>query len=249
MALNIREIKNKQKSISNIGQIARAMELVSVTKMRRSQRVALASRPYAKAAFTILKDIKQTTSASKSYFFGIKELNGARNFAKNKKRTAVLLITTDKGLCGGLNTNVFRKAENLITDLISDVPKTDYPIIDFVIIGKKGEEWCARKKFNIIKSFNNFGDYIEFTETAPVAEFIINLFKNGGYEKIFAVYTNFISALKQFATAREILPLNENILQEIIKGMIPQSGKFSEAFGKPQDEGGAAQEINFEYMF
>lgn len=256
-----REIKRRQKSIGNIGQIARAMELVSVTKMRRSQRIALLSRPYAKAALTILRNIKQKTDISKSYFFGGDKIDGTLSTVENKngsiksasKKTIILLITTDKGLCGGLNTNVFRKVEKLISDIehegaISKLGSATAKLdIDFVVIGRKGEEWCRRKKLNVIKVFNNFGDYVDIQETAPVSEFIINIFKEKKYAQIFAVYTNFISALKQEAVSRLILPLNEKELQEIIDSIIPKSGKFSD-----EQKIGATltgNEWDFEYKF
>jgi len=260
---NAREIKRRQKSIGNIGQMARAMELVSVTKMRRSQRIAFLSRPYAKAALEVLRNIKQKTDISKSYFFGNNdEIDGTPstvNFIKNEKRTAVLLITTDKGLCGGLNTNVFRKAEKLLADLESknaifkqgDATAlfASEQIVDFVVVGKKGEEWCRRKKLNVIKTFNNFGDYIDVLETAPVSEVIINIFKEKKYAQIFAVYTNFISALKQETVSRLILPLNEKELQDVINGIVPQSGKFvSEAEFNDMDIV-SNNKWDFEYKF
>lgn len=241
-----REIKRRQKSIGNIGQMARAMELVSVIKMRRSQRIALMSRPYAKAALTVLRNIKQKTDVSLSYFFGGEKIDGIRSIVKSEQKTAILLITTDKGLCGGLNTNVFRKAEKLISDLELEYKEEDAVSkfggrtakldIDFVVVGKKGEEWCRRKKLNVIKTFNNFGDFVEPSETAPVSEFLINIFSKGlvfggkekKYAQIFAVYTNFISALKQEAVSRKILPLDEKELNEVINGIAPQSGKFSD---------------------
>lgn len=246
MALNIRDIKRRQKSIGNIGQIARAMELVSVTKMRRSQRAALNSRPYAKAALTILRNIKQKMDVSLSYFFGRYKIDGTRSTVKNGQKIAILLITTDKGLCGGLNTNVFRKAEKLISEFSAlGEPK------NFIVIGKKGEEWCGRKNFNVIKSFNNFGDFVDILETAPVSEFLINIFEN--YGKIFAVYTNFITALKQEAVSRLILPIDEKALQEIIDSVVPEAGKFSELNDTNSDLNyGSAVSVtqyDFEYKF
>lgn len=234
MALNIRDIKRRQKSIGNIGQIARAMELVSVTKMRRSQRAALSSRPYTKKALEILRNISKKVSADHSRFLEKKE----------SEKTAVLLITTDKGLCGGLNTNIFRKTEKLIDGTTS----TDS---DFIVIGKKGEEWCRRKNLNVIKSFNNFGDFVDILETVPVSEFIINIF--GNYGKIFAVYTNFITALKQEAASRFILPLTEKSLQEIIDSVVPEAGKFSELKDMDSDlDYGCRTSVaqyDFEYKF
>lgn len=241
-----REIKGRQKSIGNIGQIARAMELVSVTKMRRSQLVALNSRPYTKAALEILKNISAKTDLSKSYFFG----NFQNEDEKLKpKKTAVILSTTDKGLCGGLNTNIFRKTEKLLEGM-------DLNNVDFIVIGKKGAEWCRRKNLNVIKTFFNFGDYIAIKETRAVSDFVINLFQEGKYIKIFAVYTNFASALKQEAVFRVLLPVREESLKEIINEITPKYGKFSAGgdLGNQISEnfsGSAARkkEWDFEYKF
>lgn len=242
-----REIKGRQKSIGNIGQIARAMELVSVTKMRRSQLVALNSRPYAKAALEILKNISAKTDLSKSYFFG----NFQNEDEKLKpKKTAVILSTTDKGLCGGLNTNIFRKTEKLLEGMDSNN-------VDFIVIGKKGAEWCRRKNLNVIKTFFNFGDYIAVKETRAVSDFVINLFQEGKYIKVFAMYTNFASALKQESVSRVLLPVREESLKEIISEITPKYGKFSgeEDVGNQVSDsflGGSLarkKEWDFEYKF
>lgn len=254
MALNIRDIKRRQKSVKNIGQMARAMELVSVTKMRKSQRVALASRPYSRAALKILRNISQKMDASKSYFFGNVQ---TWTCDVQVKKTAILLITTDKGLCAGLNTNVFRKAEKLISGFIKNTGSAT-SCEDFIVIGKKGEEWCRRKNFNVIKSFNNFGDYVEVSEITSVSEFLINIFRGGEYTQIFAVYTNFISALKQEAVSRKILPLNEKELNEIIDSIVPAYGKFSDSdfqvssFNSASAKATADKQVSsfdFEYKF
>ncbi|OGZ32223.1 MAG: ATP synthase F1 subunit gamma [Candidatus Portnoybacteria bacterium RIFCSPLOWO2_12_FULL_39_9] len=210
MALNTKDIKRRKKSISNIGQIAKAMEIVSVTKMRRSQAIALATRPYTKEAMEILKTISQRTDPAFSYFLE----------QRPEQKIAVLLISADKGLCGGLNSNIFRKTEELLTKYPSSA-------VDFVVIGKKGAQWCERKKLNVIKSFFSFGDYVDFKETLPVSEFIIDVFRAREYDAVWAVYTNFLSALKQETTAKLILPLKEEGLKEIIAAIVPVYGRFA----------------------
>jgi F-type H+-transporting ATPase subunit gamma len=210
--LNTKDIKRRRKSISNIGQIAKAMEVVSVTKMRRSQAIALATRPYAKEAMEILKTISQRTDPSFSYFLE----------QRPEQRIAVLLISADKGLCGGLNSNIFRKAEELL-------PQYQNSQVDFIVIGKKGAEWCERKKLNVIKSFFSFGDYVDFEQTTPVSEFIIGIFRARKYDAVWTIYTNFLSALKQEATAKMILPLKEESLKEIITAIVPTYGRFANA--------------------
>lgn len=232
--LNTKEIKKRKKSISNIGQITKAMEVVSVTKMRRSQSIALATRPYTREAMEILKTVSQRTDPAFSYFLEQRPEHGI----------AILLISADKGLCGGLNGNIFRKAEELLSKYHSST-------IDFVVIGKKGAEWCERKKLNVIKSFFGFGDYVDFEETAAVSEFIIDIFKNRKYDAVWAIYTNFLSALKQEATAKMILPLKEGSLKEIIAAIVPTYGRFAPLGGATYNSAVAAEEFkwNFEYKF
>ena len=236
MALNTKDIKRIRKSISNIGQIAKAMEVVSVTKMRRSQAIALATRPYTREAMEILKTISQRTDPAFSYFLE----------QRPEQKIAVLLISADKGLCGGLNSNIFRKTE----EILNQHPDSQ---IDFVVIGKKGAEWCERKKLNVIKSFFSFGDYVDFEQTAPVSEFIINIFRARKHDAVFAIYTNFLSALKQEATAKLILPLKEESLKEIITSIVPTYGRFASVnHGEPFSvltENGSPLDKKFKWEF
>ena len=226
---NTKDIKRRRKSISNIGQIAKAMEVVSVTKMRRSQAIALATRPYAKEAMEILKTISQRTDPAFSYFLE----------QRPEQKIAVLLISADKGLCGGLNSNIFRKTEEILNQHADSQ-------IDFVVIGKKGAQWCERKKLNVVKSFFSFGDYVDFEQTAPVSEFIINIFRARKYDAVFAIYTNFLSALKQEATAKMVLPLKEESLKEIIASIVPTYGRFTE---NQKNEIITAEEFKWEFEY
>lgn len=236
MALNIKEIKRRKKSISNISQIAKAMEVVSVTKMRRSQKIALDTRPFVREAMEILKTISQKIEPAHSYFLE----------KRPEEKIAILLISSDKGLCGGLNTNIFRKTEELLVK---------YPgcQIDFITVGKKGVDWCIRKKFKAIESFLNFGDYVDFRETTPVSEFMIEIFKEKQYDAVWAAYTNFLSALKQEAAVRMILPLKEEALREIIESIVPTYGKFAtgrELFSTAAKNGSLLKfKWDFEYEF
>jgi len=245
-----KDIKRRKKSISNIGQIAKAMEVVSATKMRRSQRIALDTRPYVRSAMEVLKTVSQKTDPEESYFFGRNALNAQYPTIEATKKIAVLLISTDKGLCGGLNTNVFRKTEELLmwlSDSAENNSSEKSPRIDFITVGKKANEWCKRKNFNMIKSFLNFGDYAIFEETTPLSEFIIALFREK-HDAVYAVYTNFLSALQQEAIYRQILPLKEERLKEIIAGIVPTYGRFA-GDGSPISNLEAEFPPNFKWNF
>lgn len=203
-----RDIKRKIKTTGNMRQITKAMEAVSASKMRKSQLVALGARLYSVKALEILANLG----------------NAARNhpfFIENKSdKIGILLITSDKGLCGGYNAAVLKKADNLIKSHPQD--------FEFVAVGKKATSYLKRRNYNVNGEFVGFGDYAKPEETSPVTRLISDRYKKGKYKEVWAIYTNFISTLKQEAALRKILPVDINFIKEIIEGAIPRYGKFSE---------------------
>ncbi len=210
-----RAIKNRIKSTKNIQQITKAMEAVSAVKMRRSESAAIKGRPYALYALDILKKIEKSTGEE------IKAVSPL--FQKRSgNKTAIVIISSDKGLAGAFNANVTRKGGDLLKA---------FPNADIVAVGKKGRDFFQRKGSLIVKSFEQAGDYVSLAEAKHISDYIISLFIDNKYDCIELIFTNFVSALKQEVIQRHLLPLDERALSATIDSIIPATGKFAELRG------------------
>ena len=204
------EVKRRIKSVTNTAQITKAMEVVSATKMRRSQQTALNARPYAFSAFELLASALRKQK-------GVAE---PKLFAKSKgKKTLLVVVTSDKGLAGSLNANVLRKAQPLVTG-------TD---VEVVAVGKKAHGFFTHRKLKVVKEFFGHGDYADYAEVKDITAYLTEQFLTGEYKQVVVAYTNFVSTLKQEAVVRQVLPLSQNGLKEMIEGITPVAGRFSDA--------------------
>ncbi|MDP3710582.1 MAG: ATP synthase F1 subunit gamma [bacterium] len=225
---SLREVKKRIKSVKNTAQITKAMEAVSATKMRKSQEFALRARPYAFAGLNILKNLLVHTQI-------VPELLQNRK-VKNK---CLLVVTSDKGLAGAFNSNVLKKAENWL----NSKKKQEEPFY-LVTVGKKTKDYFERRGFEIFKSFTGFGDFSALKQTMPVADLILNGFKNGQWDEVEAIYTNFRTTLKQEVFLRKILPVRAESVEEIISGLIPERGRYAENLASQPPT-----TYNYEYKF
>jgi F-type H+-transporting ATPase subunit gamma len=208
------DIKKRIKSVANTQQITKAMEVVSATKMRKSQDLALKARPYAFAAFELL------ASASRKMKTG--EKMPALLMPNDSKKTLAIIIASDKGLAGSLNANVMRKAHAAINDLKAKGE------LDIATVGKKATAYFSFRKFPITKEFIGHGDFVDITEIQELHDFIGAKFLDATYGKVVFVYTNFLSTLRQEPVVRQVLPIAQENLYEMIEALVPQKGKFSD---------------------
>lgn len=182
-----RDIRRRIKSVKNTAQITKAMQMVASAKMRRAQQAALAGRPYA----NLMNEVLAAATA------------GAGEFAhplmekRPVKKRAVILITTDKGLCGALNTNLLREAA-----------KFDKDTTVFICAGKKGAQWAGRLKRDLAAEFS-YKDTPAFAEARAISKFAQDLFLEGKVDAVDVLYTNFINTLVQKPEQRQLLPLGE----------------------------------------
>ncbi|MDA2935789.1 ATP synthase F1 subunit gamma [Patescibacteria group bacterium AH-259-L05] len=204
-----RDIKRRMRSIKNTQQITRAMEAVSATKMRRSQEYALNARPYTEHALKLLSNVSEQVSQKRHLLLRKKT---------QTNKLCLVIITSDKGLCGGYNNNMLKKTHAYIQ-------KNDD--IDIITVGKKAKKYFDFRNIPVHYEFTGFGDYIKLEQTLPFAEKIIDIYKNGQYKKIMCAYTNFISTLKQDPVIRQVLPITKMGIEEIVKGITPQSVRYA----------------------
>ncbi|MDP0499163.1 MAG: ATP synthase F1 subunit gamma [Verrucomicrobiales bacterium] len=182
---NLRDIRRRIKSVKNTSQITRAMELVAAAKMKKAQQQALAGRDYAQQLTQVLYDIRREFSEESHPMLEKREGN----------RELVLIISTDKGLCGPLNTNLARQ---LKTEIPTDA--------DVVTVGRKMRMVCEKAGMNLIADFT-VKDPVPFAETRAVSRFLSQKFLNKEYDKISIAFTGFVNTLKQEAKVVTLLPI------------------------------------------
>jgi F-type H+-transporting ATPase subunit gamma len=183
---NTRDIRRRIKSIRNTAQITKAMQMVAASKMRKAQQHALAGRPYAELMNKVLVSLQKRTNPSLHPLLETRPL----------KEELVLIISTDKGLCGGLNTNLFREAANF------DQTKTA-----FVVTGKKARQFIARTKRELLADFE-LKDSPSFVESKPVSKFCLEKFLRREVDKVSVLFTHFINTISQRAVVQTLLPIS-----------------------------------------
>jgi F-type H+-transporting ATPase subunit gamma len=218
---SIKSIRQRIKGAQNTAKITKAMEVVSATKMRRSQQFALRARPYAVASLEMLQNILARTAVSVALSADSQEKPTHPLFENRTVATrALLVVTADKGLAGAINTNILKKVDAWIATH-GDLPFT------LITVGKKAKEYFERKNVPIAHSFSGFGDYSTREQTLPVAEVLMQGFFEGQWDCVDAVYTNFRTSLFQESVVRPLLPANEGGLAEVVRGIMPEAGKFA----------------------
>ncbi|MEO6750214.1 MAG: ATP synthase F1 subunit gamma [Chthoniobacteraceae bacterium] len=195
MAANTRDIRRRIKSVKNTSQITKAMQMVAASKMRKAQQRALNGRPYAEELAKILAALAQAGGSA--------DLHPLLQERKEVKRELVLVISTDKGLCGALNTNLLR-----------ELHKFDAATTTFVAIGRKGAQYLGRLKRDLAAEFE-LKEAFTFLECKQASKFCIEKFISGDVDKVTVAFTDFVSTLRQEPTLKVILPVQNFELAEL----------------------------------
>ena len=214
------QLKKRLKSTKNIGQIAKAMELVSATKMRKSQQIALDSRPYAFAALDFLATVSQLETKLPPLFQVRKEI----------KRVLFVVVSSDKGLAGSFNSSVFKKFE---MHLKSEKKEWKNEKHLYLPIGEKANNYLTKKystvdQSAVLRKFTQVGDYTTTEQVAPIVDFIVKGYLDRSWDRVIIVSTHFRSALKQEPHVRRVLPIDYDHLADTVKRTIPERGKFAD---------------------
>ena len=202
----LQHIKARLRAVKNIGQLTKAMEVVAAAKMRKSQEIALRTRPYALKALELLEKLSRFA-----------QLETALTKARQVQTKLVVIIASDRGLAGAFNTQVFRKAESFLN-------RDSF----YVTVGKKAEKFISKKGEPLVRSFHGFGDFVEPEEVEPLAKFIIEGFEKGKWDEVTTVSMHFRTALKQETLSRQILPVDFEKIRETVKAIAPEYGKYAE---------------------
>jgi len=199
-----RDIRRRIKSVKNTAQITKAMQMVAASKMRRAQMAALAGHPYSQLLNRVLVSLSGRVSHTSHPLLEEREV----------QRELVVLITTDKGLCGGLNTNLFREATQF------DKDKTD-----FVSIGRKGKQFLVRSKRNLLADFE-LGDKPSFLEVKQISKFCVERFLAKDCDKVTVLFPLFVNTLNQTPRAFTLLPICPTIVNKDLAEEKPDGSVF-----------------------
>jgi F-type H+-transporting ATPase subunit gamma len=187
-----REIRRRIRSVKNIAQITRALEAVSASRVRRAQAQVLATRPYAERSWRVLTHLaSQTTQEARAH-----PMMTRREEIGN---VGVVLLTSDRGLCGAFNLNMVR----LAMDFIENRGKP----VKLVTVGSKGRDLMWRAGYNIVAEFSGLPASPSTLDIAPIARTVIDDFLSGAVDEVFLAYTDFINTLKQISTVKRLLPI------------------------------------------
>ncbi len=202
---SVKLIKRRIRSSKNIAQITKAMEMVSASKMRRAQEMALSSRPYSEKMVEIITALALRAKDQLDHFL----LKDPRiNWAAEKQfNVLILLLSTDKSLCGGLNSNLFRGLESWFKDLKSTYHLPANTKFSFITVGKKAKEHILKSNRLLSAEFGQFGDQPKFSDILPISKMIIAGFEADEFQMAFMVYMEFISTISQKLAVKQLLPI------------------------------------------
>ncbi len=197
-----REIKFRIKSSSSIYKVTKAMGAVAAGRMRKSQEQTLRARPYIMRALEVLALLR---------LYGFRLEDNSLIAHRPVKKIGVLLITPDRGLCGGLVSGILKAASDFREQEEKQGKK-----ISFIVIGKKGAAFLKRTNADIMAVFPD-KSYWKMLDASAIHKLVMSSFLGGEFDSVVVIYSNFISAVKQKATVRPILPLTSENLQLLIE--------------------------------
>ncbi len=200
-----KEIKRRIKSVKSTKKITKAMELVAASKMKRAVFSTLASRLYAEYSWEVLTSIAHNVENISHPLFVEREIK------EGKQNVLVVLITSNRGLCGAYNTQIVKKVLSLLKN------ENENSNIDIVTIGKKGDTMMRRIGRNIIANFFELPDNVSISDIVPISELVINEYNLGNYDKVLIAYTDFVSALSQKPNIKQVIPVSKTNLKELIE--------------------------------
>lgn len=197
---SLKDIKKRIGSVKNTQQITKAMKMVSAAKLRRAQEAVVASRPYSDKMLEVIANLAAREDAEAHPLLQ----------ARGKGRALLVVLTTDRGLCGGFNSNICKAAERFVR-----TNEEGFEAYDLMIIGRKGKEYLkTRAGLNIAKVYENITGNITFGTASLLGQEVVDGYVTEQYDAIFLIYNAFRSAISQVVTVTQLLPVVPNPAEE-----------------------------------
>jgi len=205
---NLREIRRRIKSVKNTRQITKAMELVAASKMKKAQQAAISGQPYAALLAETLSHISSRIEELDHPFFKEREV----------KTRGIIIVSTDRGLCGPLNGNLIREILNSKEEM------------KFVSVGRKGRQFLSRTNRDLLADFE-IGDAVKYTKVKQLTEFMIDKYLSGEVDTVEILYPRFVNVLTQAPSFGKLLPITG--LDDMITEL---RGKDAQPFESSKDD-------------
>ncbi len=215
----LKQVKNKIIATKKTGQVTKAMEAVSAVKMRKSQERAFVGRPYVRSALNILSRLSASQDGLSHPFAEVRP----------EGKHLLVMVTSDKGLAGSVNSAVQKRVDEIIAAGDS---------VEILAIGRKAVEYAVRENVTLVGDYINVADGVSLVEVTSMADKVLSLYESPKYQKVSIIYQNFLSTFEQVPTLRTVLPLNPDEIKLMMDGIKPKSGKWSEienSVGTPTD--------------
>lgn len=205
---SLKNIKLKIVSVKKTSTVTRAMEAVSAVKMRKAQERALGGRTYAASALSVLERLSNASNISHNPLM-----------QPRAGKTALVLVTSDKGLAGALNSGVIRKVERELES--RNLQKSDIEIFAF---GRRGADYFANRGYTIAHRQDNANDAVAEADLAGITQ---KLIERSEFGTVLVAYQNFISTFEQIPTVRQIVPIEAKTMREFVEGIHPVRGRYA----------------------
>ncbi|HEX3243943.1 MAG TPA: ATP synthase F1 subunit gamma [Chloroflexota bacterium] len=190
---SLRDIRRRIRSIKNTAQITKAMEMVAASRMRRAQQRVTSARPYSETMRSLIQELASSVGSSA----------GAELHPLLVQRpidtVGIVLFTTNRGLCGGLNTNLLRRGSELMLE-------QTHPI-ELMTVGRKGQDFMSRRGHKLLGTFTGISDSPSYDDIIPVARVILDSYNAGVMDRCYLVYPKFVNTLTQRPQVDQLLPL------------------------------------------
>ena len=190
---NLKDIRDRIKSVKSIQKVTKAMKMVAAAKMRRAQENMEKARPYNHRLVEIIQHLLPSVERSMLPLLEVREV----------KRIAYVVVTSDRGLAGSFNSSILRKAHN-------DIDEFGKQNVDIFCIGKKAKDYFKSRKYNIIASYSDFWNYLNFNQSMKIGSTIINHFLDLSVDEIRVTYNEFVNVATQATVSEKLLPIELN---------------------------------------
>ena len=220
MAANMKEIKERIDSVKNTSQITNAMNIVSSTKFKRFQVLTLKSRNYARAVNEAFDNLVASLTGNKFVIFDGKP---------EVKKVGIIVMTSDRGLCGSFNSNTFRRLESMKKEFQKEGRE-----VSVITIGRKAKEYCKNRDINVDSEYTQMIPETMFETGKKISEDVVQFYLNDFYDEVYMIYSKFVSAVEYNIQVEKLLPIEkkeglptkeyifEPSEEEVLNSFVPQ---------------------------